>query len=88
MSAIKFQPSVAAAVTPSDTANLSVPSSEPANSLFTGAILYIGVPGNLRVLTEGGQDVTFQNVPIGFFPVQVTRVYATGTSATGIIALW
>ena len=88
MSAIKFQPSVAAAVTPSDTANLSVPSSEPANSLFAGAILYVGVPGNLRVLVEGGQEVTFQNVPIGFFPVQVIRVFATGTSATGIIALW
>ena len=88
MSAIKFQPSVAAAVTPNDTANLSVPSSEPANSLFSGAILYVGVPGNLRVLVEGGQDVTFQNVPIGFFPVQVTRVFANGTSASGIIALW
>jgi hypothetical protein len=88
MSAIKFQPSVAAVVTPSDTANLSVPSSEPANSFFSGAILYVGVPGNLRVLVEGGQDVTFQNVPIGFFPVQVIRVFATNTSASGIIALW
>jgi hypothetical protein len=50
--------------------------------------LYVGVPGNLRVLVEGGQDVIFQNVPIGFFPVQVTRVFATNTTASGIIALW
>lgn len=88
MSAIKFQPSVAAVVSPSDTANLSVPSSEPANSLFSGAILYVGVPGNLRVLVEGGQEVIFQNVPIGFFPVQVIRVFSTNTTASGIIALW
>lgn len=52
-------------------------------------VLYIGGAGNLRVLTEGGDDVTFNGVLAGsYFPIQVYRVFATGTSATNIIAIW
>lgn len=52
-------------------------------------VLYIGTGGNLRVLTASGQDVTFANVLGGtFFPVQVLKVFSTGTSAANIVALW
>ena len=52
-------------------------------------VLYIGGAGNLRVLTAGGDDVTFTGVLAGsYLPVQVQRVFATGTSATNIIAIW
>ena len=53
-----------------------------------GCVLYIGVSGNLEVETAGGSVVTFSNMPIGFVPVQVMKVLSSGTTATGIIALW
>ena len=54
-----------------------------------GAVLYIGTAGNLKVTTVGGDEVTFQGVNTGtFFPVNVVKVFATGTSADNIIALW
>ena len=54
-----------------------------------GAVLYIGTAGNLKVRTVAGDDVTFQGVSTGtFFPVNVVKVFATGTSADNIIALW
>ena len=54
-----------------------------------GCVLYVGAAGNLRVLTTGGDDVTFTGINTGaFIPVQVLRVFATGTTAASIIALW
>lgn len=69
----------AAAVTPSDTADLTI----------YAKALYVGGAGNVRVLTVGGEDgdaVTFANHPVGWLPVQVRRVLATGTTATQIVA--
>ena len=54
-----------------------------------GAVLYIGTAGNLRVTTVAGDDVIFQGINTGaFFPVQVKKVWLTGTTASNIIALW
>ncbi len=36
----------------------------------------------LRVLTAGGEDVTFNNPPFGPFPMKVSRVFLTGTTAS------
>ncbi len=76
----------AAAVTPSNTDNIpSVSGGENKQ----GCILYIGGAGNLKVLTIGGDEVTFQAVPVGTtLQVRVLRVFATGTTATNIVALW
>lgn len=53
------------------------------------AVLFVGVGGTLRVLTAGGQDITFNAILGGtFLPVQVNKVFKTGTSATNLIALW
>lgn len=58
------------------------------------AVLYVGThPGSgsitLKVRTEGGDDVTFHNPPEGsFLPVQVKRVYNTGTTVSDILALF
>jgi hypothetical protein len=69
----------ALAVTPSDTTALSTPCRR----------LYIGVTGNLTIIPVGGQvAVEFQSVPVGFLDVHATYVKATGTTATGIVALW
>ena len=76
----------AVAVTPSDTVN--IPSG-------TCRALYIGGPTggqyvDVVVMPAGySASVTFKNVPVGsILPVNATRVLATGTTATFIVALY
>jgi hypothetical protein len=84
----KLQGRSAAAVTPSDTLNIPSVSTEDGSG-NNGCVLYVGGVGNLKVLTVGGNEVTFTDVPTGtFVPVQVLRVFATGTTATNIVAIW
>ena len=81
----KLQVGRAASVTPSDTVNVPSVSGGTNN----GCVLYVGSAGNLRVQTVGGDDVTFNNINTGaFIPVQIVKVYATGTTASNILALW
>jgi len=81
----KLQAGRAATIVPSDTVNI-VDVSGGSNN---GCVLYVGTAGNLRVLTVGGDDVTFVGINTGaFIPVQVLRVFATGTTAGNIVALW
>ena len=84
----KLQANRAASVTPSDT--LEIPNvSTQDGSGNNGCVLFVGVAGNIRVLTVGGDDVTFVGINTGaFIPVQVLRVFATGTTAGSILALW
>ena len=84
----KLQGRSAAAVTPSDTTNIPSVSTEDGSG-NNGCVLYVGGGGNLKVLTVGNDEVTFVNIQDGsFFPIQVLRVYATGTTATNILAIW
>jgi hypothetical protein len=54
-----------------------------------GCVLQTGLAGTIRVLTIGGDDVTFSVVAGAFVPVQVKRVLESGTmSPNDIIALW
>jgi hypothetical protein len=54
----------------------------------TGCFLYVGGAGNVTVTTIGGDDVTFNAVPIGtILNVQVLAVKSS-TTATLINALW
>ncbi len=54
-----------------------------------GCVLYAGSGGNIRVLTTGNDEVTFVGIaPGAFVPVQVKRVFDTGTGPSDIIALW
>jgi hypothetical protein len=52
--------------------------------------LYVGGAGNISLVTKRGTaNVTFTAVPAGtILPVQVSRVNATGTTATAIVALY
>jgi hypothetical protein len=70
-------PASASAVTTSDSATI------PATSA-----LYIGVSGDVKVDFAGTGTVTLKAVPVGFLPVKVVKVYAAGTTATNIIALY
>lgn len=67
----------AAAVTPADAALIPITCG-----------LYVGVAGNLTVTMAGGANVTFPSCPAGFHRLQVIAVLATGTTASGIIALY
>lgn len=74
---ITAPPSNAASVTPSDTADLP----------FISRAVYVGTPGDLHVLTLEGQDVTYKDLT-GTKVLRVARVFATGTTASDIIAEW
>ncbi len=67
------------AVTPSDVTDTS--------TQFRA--LYIGAGGNVSLITLGATTLTFVGVQTGaILPVRGTRVRATNTTATSIIALW
>jgi hypothetical protein len=66
-----------AAVTPSNSVNLAAPTRS----------LYVGTTGNISVEMLNG-TVVFNTVAVGILPVQCTRVNATGTTASNIVALW
>jgi hypothetical protein len=68
----------AAAVVPNDAADLP----------NFSRMLYVGVSGHVKVTTLNGDVVEFKNVPTGILMVQARRVWATGTVAADILALW
>lgn len=67
----------AATVTPSD------------STVLNARALYIGGTGDLAVIPIGNSSpVTFVGVPAGVvLPLQVTKVMATNTTATDIVAI-
>ena len=55
----------------------------------TPATLFVGVGGDIQVITIGGSTLILKNIASGsFLPIQVTRVKATSTTATDIVALF
>lgn len=69
----------AIAVTPSDSADLSV---------FTRGI-YVGTGGDLVVTTVNGQTVTFKNLAGGMVhPICAKRIWSTNTTATDILGVY
>ena len=68
----------AVAVTPSDSTDIEV---------CRG--LYIGGAGNAAVIMANGDEVIFTGLQAGvLYPISVTRVKSTGTTATNIIATY
>lgn len=71
-------PGGATTFTNSDTVNLPSPS-----------VIYVGVTGDVKVTTAQGDDTVFVAVPAGVvIPVQVIRVWATGTNATSLLRIY
>lgn len=51
--------------------------------------LYVGGAGDVAVILHGGEAVTFTSLAAGVIhPLRVTRVKATGTTATAILGVW
>ena len=68
----------AVAVTPSDAVDLP----------WITRSLYVGAAGNVKVDMGDSGTATFVGVTAGtFMPVRAKRVYATGTTATNLVAL-
>jgi hypothetical protein len=75
-----FPASGARAVTPSD--SVMLPNG-------TCRSLYVGVSGDVSVLTSDGDvAVVFKAAPVGILAIQCQRVNSTGTTATNILALY
>lgn len=88
MASFTLQAFNAEAVTPNDSADITL-SGSPISGIENGALLYIGTGGNLTITTIGGQTVTLTNIADGsYVPIQVKRVWSTGTSASDILALY
>ncbi len=66
----------AATVTPNDSLDLS--------EVCTA--LYVGVSGDVRLITHNFDTVTFV-AAIGILPIRARRIFATGTTASSILAL-
>jgi hypothetical protein len=66
------------AVTPSDSTLLSE----------TTRGIYVGTGGSIAALMASGASVSFASVPAGTtLPVRLTKIMATGTTASDIVAL-
>lgn len=56
---------------------------------FNPSVLYVGVAGDVKVTTARDSVVTFKNVPAGqVVPVQVSKVWVDGTTASGIVRIF
>jgi hypothetical protein len=66
-------------ITPSDSVNLT--------HVTRG--LYVGIVGDVHVVTVGGDDVTFIDMAAGVIhPVRVRQVMASGTNAGEMIGIY
>ena len=76
---ILHPPTRAFDVTPSDSADMAI----------VPTMIYIGGTGALKVDMMGSGTVTLTGLPAGaFVSIRARRVYATGTTATGIIGFY
>ena len=66
----------ASAVTPNDSTDLSE----------VTLALYVGTAGAAKLTLMDGSIVTYAALAAGRHPLRVKRVWATGTTATGIVA--
>ncbi len=52
------------------------------------AAIYVGVVGDVKIITAKGTTLTFKAVPGGtIIPIDTARVLATGTDATFLVGL-
>lgn len=71
---VEIIPSDAFSITPSD------------STLIKAIGFYVGVGGDVAVVTEGGSTVTHVGAAAGaYYPLQITKVLLTGTTATSIL---
>jgi hypothetical protein len=68
----------AVSITPNDSTIIPVPRA-----------VYVGGTGHLEVVMYGGSTVNFRSVPAGtVLDINVTKIKATNTTATYVVALY
>lgn len=68
----------AEAVTPSDTVDLT----------RVSRALWVGVAGDVKVtMRDGGANVVFSNMTVGWHPIRASRILSTGTTASSIVSV-
>lgn len=73
---------------PATSAILVTPSDATVLTSISRAI-YVGQTGDISVEMQSGQITTFQNVQGGsILALRTLKIRQTGTTATGIIAMW
>jgi hypothetical protein len=88
MASFTLQAFNAEVVTPNDSQDITIAGS-PITGIENGVLLYVGTGGDLTITTIGGQTVTLVNIADGsYVPIQVKKVWVTGTSASDILALF
>jgi hypothetical protein len=51
--------------------------------------IYVGGAGNIVIVTENGDAVTYSNVPAGtIIPIVAKRVNSTNTTATNLVGMY
>ena len=71
-------------VVPNDTVNIAFPKGTSQSTW-----VYVGVSGSLKALMADGTTATFTTLTAGvMYPLAIKKVFATGTIATGVIALY
>ena len=67
-----------------------VPSATDVNgNALTPRGVYVGVAGDLTVdMADGITSILFKNVPVGVFPIAVSKIYKTGTGASSLVFLY
>ena len=63
-------------ITPSDGTDLPVQAD----------CIYVGVSGDIEIITPAGTTLLFKNVPVGEFSRKAARVRSTLTTATHLVA--
>jgi hypothetical protein len=71
-------PANLALVTPNDGADLT----------HVSQWVFIATAGTLGVVTRGGQSLVTPTLPAGWHLMEIARITATGTTATGIMVGW
>ena len=96
MASLKLQVQDALAIITSDSIDIPNPASKTVSGeSYTiyrkgtkGCVLYVGVTGDVKVTMAGGNTVVYTAMVAGWQPINVTRVWATGTAATNLVAAW
>lgn len=67
----------------------AITKSDTVNFAFTVRGIYVGGTGDVVVVTERGNTVTFSAVPVGvILPVRAIRVNSTSTTATLMVGMY
>ena len=81
-----------AAFTPSLTSpassGMSIEPNDESELAHVTRALYVGQAGSVRVRLHHGSEVTFQDMQAGaLYPLRVRQVFASGTTAGGLVGL-